>query len=65
MGIAIEDEGFSLFKMSFLWYGVFGTLLFWAVAIPVSHLTGAQDLDKLNLQLLTPAVKHLVMRRRK
>ena len=63
--VTSEDESFSVFKIAFLWYTVIGTVLFWIVAIPVSHLTGAQDLEKLDLTLLTPVVKYLVLRNQK
>lgn len=46
--------------MSFLWYTCAGTIITWVVGIAVSHLTGAQDLEKLNLNLLAPMAKYLV-----
>lgn len=32
----------------------------WIPSIIISHLTGGQDFDGFNVQLLSPAVRHLV-----
>lgn len=46
--------------MAFFWYPFAGALIFTLIAIPVSHLTGAQDIEKLDLNLLAPVVKSLL-----
>lgn len=49
--------------MSFLWYPFAGFIIFWLIAVPVSHLTGAQDIEKLDLNLLTPIAKYCLPKR--
>lgn len=34
--------------------------MFWVPAVIVSHLTGGQDLDKFNIQLLSPFVQKML-----
>lgn len=63
MDLADTDEGFSVYKISFIWYSFVGSVIFWAVAVPVSHLTGAQELDKLDINLLSPVIKCFIPKR--
>lgn len=49
------DE-FSIYKISFVWYSTVGTFLVFLVAIPVSYLTGSQDLSKMQAKLISPVV---------
>lgn len=58
-----NGEGFSLYRMSFIWYSFVGGVIFWVVAIVVSHLTGAQDLSKLDINLLSPVIQRLMPKR--
>lgn len=51
-----EDE-FALHKIAFQWYPVLGVFLMIIPAIIISHLTGGQDLTKLNIQLLSPCAQ--------
>lgn len=54
------DDGFAFHKISFQWYGTIGAVTTWVVTIIVSHLTGGQDISKLNIQLLSPFVQKLL-----
>lgn len=60
---ATVDHPFSIYRMAFMWYPIAGTIIFALIAIPVSHLTGAQDIEKLDLNLLSPVAKCLVPKR--
>lgn len=56
---AVTDNssgGFSIYKMSFVWYSTVGTFLVFLVGIPVSYLTGSQDLSKMHAKLISPVV---------
>ncbi|XP_021704595.1 sodium-coupled monocarboxylate transporter 2 isoform X2 [Aedes aegypti] len=52
----VSDNGFSIYKMSFVWYSTVGTFLVFLVGIPVSYLTGSQDLSKMHAKLISPVV---------
>ncbi|XP_055297867.1 sodium-coupled monocarboxylate transporter 2-like [Sitodiplosis mosellana] len=54
------DEGFALHKIAFQWYPLIGVILMCVPAIIISHLTGGQDLTKLNVLLLSPCAQKLV-----
>ena len=51
-----EDE-FSIYKISFMWYGFMGAMMVYIVAIPVSYLTGGVDLDQFDTKLLAPIAR--------
>lgn len=56
---AVTDDssgGFSIYNMSFVWYSTVGTFLVFLVGIPVSYLTGSQDLSKMHAKLISPVV---------
>lgn len=42
------------------WYGPFGVVITWVSCIVISHLTGGQDLNALDLNLLAPCIKNLL-----
>lgn len=52
------DDGFALYKISFQWYAVIGVITFWLPAVIISHLTGGQDLNKFNINLLSPFIQN-------
>lgn len=45
------------------WYGPIGTAITWICCIIISYLTGGQDLNELNLNLLAPCVQQLLPRK--
>ncbi|XP_055635012.1 sodium-coupled monocarboxylate transporter 2-like [Toxorhynchites rutilus septentrionalis] len=47
---------FSIFNISFVWYSTVGTFLVFLIGIPVSYLTGSQDLEKMQSKLISPVV---------
>lgn len=49
--------------MSFLWYPFAGAVICFAIGIIVSHLTGSQDLDKLDIKLISPVAQFLLPKR--
>ncbi|XP_055542485.1 sodium-coupled monocarboxylate transporter 2-like [Wyeomyia smithii] len=55
---------FSIYKISFVWYSTIGTLLVFLVGIPISYLTGSQDLRQMNVKLLAPIAQRLLPRRK-
>lgn len=54
------DDGFAFYKISFQWYSVIGTIMFWIPAVIISHLTGGQDLNKFNIKLLSPFIQRML-----
>lgn len=56
----IEDEGFSLYKIAFMWYGPLGGVIAWIAATIISYVTGGQDLNELDVNLLAPCIKYLL-----
>ncbi|XP_055541955.1 sodium-coupled monocarboxylate transporter 2-like [Wyeomyia smithii] len=48
------DSGFSIYKISFVWYSTVGTLLVFLVGIPVSYLTGSKHLNQMCPKLISP-----------
>ncbi|KAK9502352.1 hypothetical protein O3M35_011142 [Rhynocoris fuscipes] len=73
-GLNITTSGFSgygtkvlvsngvpyLFRLSYLYYTVFGMLVGFLVGIIVSYLTGNQDFEKLNPNLIVPQLRSLL-----
>lgn len=55
-----QNDSFAFYKISFLWYSVIGVITTWIPAIIISHLTGGQNFNGFNVQLLSPIVRHLV-----
>ncbi|XP_031621567.1 uncharacterized protein LOC116339681 [Contarinia nasturtii] len=55
-----DDDGFAFYKISFQWYPLIGSVVFWVAAVLGSYLTGGQDLSKLNPQLLSPFVQKML-----
>lgn len=55
-----ESDGFSIYNISFVWYSTVGTFLVFLVGIPVSYLTGSQDLNKVQAKLFSPVVHWLL-----
>ncbi|XP_062554542.1 sodium-coupled monocarboxylate transporter 2-like [Armigeres subalbatus] len=51
-----SDSGFSIYKMSFVWYSTVGTFLVFLIGIPVSYFTGSQDLSRMHAKLISPLV---------
>lgn len=54
------SDDFAFYKISFQWYSTIGVLCMWIPAIIVSHLTGGQNFENFNIQLLSPVVRGLV-----
>lgn len=44
-------------------YGPLGTLLTWIFGISISYFTGGQNLNELNVNLLSPGIKKLLPKR--
>lgn len=55
-----SNDGFAFYKISFMWYGPIGALITWISCIIISYLTGGQDLNEMNLNLLAPCIKNLL-----
>lgn len=55
---ALESSSseFSIYHISFVWYSTVGTFLVFLIGIPVSYLTGSQDLEKMQTKLISPVV---------
>lgn len=49
--------------MSFLWYPFAGAFICISIGIIVSHLTGSQNLEKLDINLISPVAQFLIPRR--
>ncbi|RZF36445.1 hypothetical protein LSTR_LSTR009541 [Laodelphax striatellus] len=49
-----------LYQVSYIYYAVVGMLIGVAVGVPVSHITGAQDLTTLDPDLLVPQIRSLL-----
>ncbi|XP_055716531.1 sodium-coupled monocarboxylate transporter 2 [Phlebotomus papatasi] len=58
--ISAEDDSFALHKISFVWYAVIGFLIVPLVGIPVSLLTGSNDIYKTGKRLISP-VAHWIL----
>ncbi|XP_058447704.1 sodium-coupled monocarboxylate transporter 2 [Malaya genurostris] len=54
------DPGFSIYTISFVWYSTVGTILVFLIGIPVSYMTGSQDLSKLQSKLISPVAHWLL-----
>lgn len=54
------DHSFSIYKISFPWFTVIGTIVVFLVGIPVSHFTGGQDVKLLGKRLISPVVHFLL-----
>lgn len=54
------NDDFTFYKISFQWYSTIGVLCMWIPAIIISHLTGGQNFENFNVQLLSPVVRGLV-----
>lgn len=49
-----NDETFSIYKIAFPWFSFIGALIVFIVAIPVSYMTGGEDLKRLGTRLIAP-----------
>lgn len=52
-----DDDGFAFYKISFQWYSTIGAIMTWIPAIIVSHLTGGRDMNKYNINLISPVIR--------
>ncbi|XP_069699580.1 sodium-coupled monocarboxylate transporter 1-like [Periplaneta americana] len=59
-----EDDVFILYRISFLYYTLTGTIIMIIVGLLVSWMTEAPDLEKMNPALFTPIVRKYVEKRR-
>ncbi|KAG7212483.1 hypothetical protein KM043_012796 [Ampulex compressa] len=55
----VVDEVSSIYKTSYLWYSAIGCILTMLVGLFVSFLTGAQDPNELDQDLLSPPIASL------
>lgn len=51
---------FDIFRLSFPWYAVVGSLLIWLVGIPLSYLMQPDSKNTVDVKLLAPVVRRLV-----
>lgn len=53
---------FTVIRIRFTrqWYGPLGAAIFWISCIVISYLTGGQDLNELDLNLLAPCIRNLL-----
>lgn len=56
------DEEFSIFNISFPWFGLIGSLIVISVGMVVSHCTGGYDISKTGTKLISPVAHCLVPR---
>lgn len=61
---AASDAPFQLYRISYLYFTLFGALLTIIVALVTSLLLRESDLDALDTRLLTPFVRRWLERRR-
>ncbi|XP_053695458.1 sodium-coupled monocarboxylate transporter 1 [Sabethes cyaneus] len=54
------SQEFSIYKISFVWYSTVGTLLVFLVGMPVSYLTGSQDLNQICAKLIAPVAQWML-----
>ncbi|CAL7942187.1 unnamed protein product [Xylocopa violacea] len=55
----LNDEGFSIYKISYLWYSAIGCILTMLLGIVVSFFTGFQNPGDLDQDLLSPPIASL------
>ncbi|XP_052867418.1 sodium-coupled monocarboxylate transporter 2-like [Anopheles cruzii] len=56
-----QDSGeFSIYNISFVWYSTVGTLIVFLVGIPVSYLTGSQDMRNFKPKLIAPLAQWML-----
>ncbi|GAB0091668.1 sodium-coupled monocarboxylate transporter 1 [Sergentomyia squamirostris] len=60
--LAEEEEGFSIFHISYLWYVLLGCLITISVSLAMSYLIGPNKPYQLNQKLLAPFVRSLIQR---
>ena len=48
---------FPLYKISYLWYPVFGSLITFITGVIISFLTGPSDLTSIDHMLLSPVIR--------
>uniref|UniRef100_A0A7G3AU22 Putative sodium/solute symporter n=1 Tax=Lutzomyia longipalpis TaxID=7200 RepID=A0A7G3AU22_LUTLO len=58
--IFTDDDSFALHKISFVWFAVFGFLMVPLVGIPISLLTGSNDVYKTGKRLISPVAHWLL-----
>ncbi|XP_058058291.1 sodium-coupled monocarboxylate transporter 2-like [Anopheles bellator] len=51
---------FSIYNISFVWYSTVGTLIVFLVGIPVSYLTGSQDMRNFKPKLIAPLAQWML-----
>ncbi|EEB11028.1 sodium/solute symporter, putative [Pediculus humanus corporis] len=52
-----EEYVFPLYKISYLWYPVFGSLITFITGVIISFLTGPSDLTSIDHMLLSPVIR--------
>ncbi|XP_050086804.1 sodium-coupled monocarboxylate transporter 2-like [Anopheles aquasalis] len=55
-----DDAEFSIYNISFVWYSTVGTLIVFLVGIPVSYLTGSQDMRNFKAKLIAPLAQWML-----
>lgn len=65
-----DDDSFSMFKISFMWFAFIGAITVWLVGLPVSYFFGPKDVrNTLDPNLISPwaqcllpkGMKHVAM----
>ncbi|KAL0278354.1 UNVERIFIED_CONTAM: hypothetical protein PYX00_000192 [Menopon gallinae] len=60
-----EPDVFFLFKMSYMWYTIFGAIVTFILSVIISFMTGSTDFTKLDPLCLSPVIrKHFVEKKR-
>lgn len=57
------NNDFAFYKIAFQWYPALGVLSMWIPAMIISYLTGGQNFDHFNVELLAPCVQGWVPRK--
>uniref|UniRef100_T1GDF5 Uncharacterized protein n=1 Tax=Megaselia scalaris TaxID=36166 RepID=T1GDF5_MEGSC len=57
-----KADPFDIWKMSFVWYSVVGSLLVWIIGIPLSYLMAPNKDEISNINLYAPIVKRILMK---
>lgn len=58
-----ESDVFPLFKMSYLWYTIFGGVITLILGIAISYFTGFNDPSNMNPLYLSPVIRKYLLRK--
>lgn len=56
----IDNNTFSIYKISFHWYAFIGTIIVWMFGIPMSYIFGKNTVETMDPSLISPVAKFLL-----